>query len=227
MLVVGGCTTKKYVRQQTQPLINHVNQLDTETAKNTNDIRSVAANTQQGLQQANAKSEQAMQRAQQVQDQAQQVNQQLGATSHQVQALDSTMANLDNYQQASMASVHFAFDKANLTSASRQVLDNVLGQLKQNPHSILEVEGYTDSTGPTNYNVKLSQRRADSVVRYLEEQNLAPHRIYLIGLGENQAVASNRTRQGRQENRRVDLKVLTNNLSQNSSASTQPSSNSQ
>ena len=225
LLVAGGCTTKKYVRQQTQPLINHVNQLDQQTAKNTNDIRQVHQNTQQGLQRVDAASQQALQKAQQVQDQAQQVGQQLHQTSGQIKALDATMANLDDYKQTSEATVHFGFDKSNLTSASQQVLDGVAQTLNQNPHAILEVEGYTDSTGPASYNDKLSQWRADSVVRYLEAHNLAPHRIFLIGLGENQAVASNTTRQGRQENRRVDLKVLSNNLGGNSpDASAQPSS---
>jgi len=225
LLVAGGCTTKKYVRQQTQPLINHVNQLDTETAKNTNDIHAVDQRSQQGIQQVNASTAQAVQKAQQVQDQAQQVGQQLNQTSGKIQALDASMANLDDYKQTSAATVHFAFDKANLTPDSEQTLDGVVTQLQQNAHGILEVEGYTDSTGPSAYNDKLSQRRADSVVRYLESKNIAPHRIFLIGLGENQAVAPNTTRAGRQENRRVDLKVLVNGLGASSpAASAQPSS---
>ncbi|MGH7442953.1 MAG: OmpA family protein, partial [bacterium] len=115
LLVAGACTTKNYVRQQTTPLINHVNQLDQETAKNSNDLRQVNQQTQAGLQQANAASQAALQHAQQVQSQAQQVNQQLQQTSTRVTALDSTVANLDNYKQASDATVHFGFDKSNLT----------------------------------------------------------------------------------------------------------------
>lgn len=212
LLVAGGCTTKKYVRQQTQPLINHVNQLDTETAKNTNDIRAVDQRTQQGIQQVNSATQQAVQKAQNVQDQAQQVGQQLNQTSGQIRALDASMANIEDYKQVSQATVHFGFDKTNLTDESQQTLDGVVAQLQQHPHGILEVKGYTDSTGPVSYNNKLSQRRADSVVRYLEGKNIAPHRIFLIGLGENQAVAPNTTRAGRQENRRVDLTVLVNGL---------------
>src|SRR6185312_8292604 len=111
LLVAGGCTTKKYVRQQTTPLINHVNQLDAETAKNTNAIKDVDQRTQKGLQTANASSQQALDKAQQVQQQAQQVGSQLTDTSHQIQALDASMANLDNYKQTSTSTVHFAFDK--------------------------------------------------------------------------------------------------------------------
>lgn len=216
LLMAGACTTKNYVRQQTTPLINHVNQLDAETAKNTNDLRKVDEDTAAGLKQANQSSQAALDHANQVQQQAQQVGQQLDQTSGQIKALDATVANLDNYKQTGQATVHFAFDKSDLTVESQQTLDGVATQLQNDPHGILEVEGYTDSTGPASYNDKLSQRRADSVVRYLEAKSIAPHRIFLIGLGENQAVASNTTREGRKENRRVELKVLTNGLASGS-----------
>lgn len=212
LLVAGGCTTKNYVRQQTTPLMNHVNQLDAETAKNTNQIKEVDQRTQAGLNQVNDASQAALQHAQQVQGQAQQVSQQLNQTSGQIQALDATMANLDDYKQTSQATVHFAFDKAALTAEAQQTLDGVAAQLQQNNHGILEVQGYTDTSGPASYNNQLSKRRADSVVRYLEAKNVPPHRIFLIGLGESQPVAPNTTREGRKENRRVDLKVLTNGL---------------
>lgn len=215
MLLFSGCTTKKYVRQQTAPLMNHVNELDAQTAKNSNAIKDVDTRAQQGIAKANESSQQAINQAQQAQGAAQQVNQQLGQTSHQIQSLAATVANLDNYQQVSETAVHFGFDKWQLTPDARQKLDDLVSQLNQSPHSILEVEGYTDSTGPATYNYKLSQRRADSVVQYLESKNVPPHRIFMIGLGENQAVASNRTRAGRKENRRVDLRVLVNSLGQN------------
>jgi len=213
LLVAGGCTTKNYVRQQTTPLMDHVNTLDAETAKNTNAIKDVDQRTQAGIAQVNQSSQAAMRQAQQVQGQAQQVSQQLNETSGKIQSLDNTVANLDDYKQSSQATVHFAFDKSLLTTDSKQTLDGVVAQLQQDPHGILEVQGYTDSTGPATYNDKLSQRRADAVVRYLEAKSLAPHRIFLIGLGEEQPVAPNTTRDGRKQNRRVDLKVMTNNLS--------------
>lgn len=212
MLVAGGCTTKKYVRQQTAPLMEHVNQLDAETAKNTNAIRDTDQRTQKGLEEVNASTDKALASAQQAQEQASQVNSKLANTSNQIEALDKTVANLEDYKQTSEATVHFGFDKATLTPEAKSELDKVVAQLQQDSHGILEVQGYTDTTGPAAYNDKLSQRRADAVVRYLEANNIAPHRIYLIGLGENQPVAPNTTLAGRKENRRVDLKILTNGL---------------
>ncbi|MGH9475912.1 MAG: OmpA family protein [Terriglobales bacterium] len=212
LLVAGGCTTKKYVRQQTAPLMDHVNQLDAETAKNTNAIQQQREQSQQGLAQVNQATQSAMEQAQKAQQQAQQVGSQLDQTSGQIQSLDKTVANLDDYHQTGQATVHFAFDKATLTPDAKQKLDQVITQLQQDTHGILEVQGYTDTTGPAAYNEKLSERRADSVVRYLEASNIAPHRIYLIGLGESQPAAPNTTLAGRKENRRVDLKILTDGL---------------
>jgi OOP family OmpA-OmpF porin len=212
LVMAGGCTTKNYVRQQTTPLMNHVNQLDAETAKNTNAIRDEDKKTQQGIAAVDAKTQQALDQAQQTQRQAQQVSGQLSATSGKITALDATIANLDDYKQTAQATVHFALNKAELTPEAKQILDGVVAQVQGNPHGILEVQGYTDTTGPKAFNDKLSQERAASVVRYLEANNIAPHRIYLIGLGENQPAEPNTTLKGRQFNRRVDIKLLTDNL---------------
>ncbi|MGH9412970.1 MAG: OmpA family protein [Terriglobales bacterium] len=212
MFVAAGCTTKKYVRQQTAPLMNHVNQLDAETAKNTNAIRQTKQQTDQGIAQVRQSTEKAVDQAQQAQQQAQQVGSKLDQTSGQIQSLDKTVANLDDYHQTGQTMVHFGFNKANLTKQATQKLDQVVAQLQQDSHGILEVQGYTDTSGPATYNLKLSERRANAVVRYLEANNVAPHRIYLIGLGENQPAESNKTLSGRKFNRRVDLTILSNGL---------------
>jgi hypothetical protein len=86
------------------------------------------------------------------------------------------------------------------------------------------VQGYTDATGPADYNYQLSTRRADSVVNYLESKNVPPYKLFLVGLGKNQFVAANTTREGRKENRRVELILMTNSLGrQTSSAQNTPS----
>ncbi len=78
---------------------------------------------------------------------------------------------------------------------------------------IIAVEGGTDSTGDADYNYGLSQRRADSVVQYLASQHSIPaHKIYLIGLGKDKPVESNKTRDGRAKNRRVDVRLMTNSV---------------
>ncbi len=213
-LLFAGCTTKNYVRKQTTPLIDHVNQLDAQTAQQTNNIKTEDQKIQQGLSAVNQRSSQAMSAAQQANAAAQQVGSQLNQQSSQISSLSNTLANLDNYQLNYQAAVHFAFNRFNLTSSSRDVIRDVASRLQQNPHTIIEVVGYTDSTGPQSYNYRLSQWRADSVVNFLEANNIPPHRIFLIGLGKNQYVASNRTARGRRENRRVELRLMANSLAQ-------------
>lgn len=212
IVMTAGCATKTYVSQQTAPLVDHVNQLDTETAQNTNQIRAVDQKTQAGIAQVNQSTQQAISTAQATQTQADQVKSQLDQTSNQISSLDATVANLDQYKQTNQATVHFALNKYALSPEAQQTLDQMVSSVASDPHAIVEVKGYTDTTGPVSFNDKLSRERADAVVQYLEEHNVAPHRIFLIGLGENQPAAPNTTLAGRKENRRVDLTVLVNNL---------------
>jgi outer membrane protein OmpA-like peptidoglycan-associated protein len=75
----------------------------------------------------------------------------------------------------------------------------------------LETTGGTDSVGDAEYNYKLSERRADAVVNYLSTKyNIPPHKFYLIGIGKDQAVADNKTAAGRAQNRRVEVKLMSN-----------------
>lgn len=106
------------------------------------------------------------------------------------------------------ADTFFDFDKSNLKPEGKQVLDQVAQQAKAiNLETVIAV-GYTDSTGPAAYNLGLSDRRAASVKQYLVSQGIAADRIYTEGKGEADPIASNATRQGRAENRRVELEIV-------------------
>jgi outer membrane protein OmpA-like peptidoglycan-associated protein len=118
---------------------------------------------------------------------------------------------LDNYKALGNVTVTFGFDKANLIEDGRSQLDSFAAQLGSAKNYILEVTGGTDSTGPAQYNYELSQRRADAVVQYLASKyEVAPHRFYLIGIGKDKEVASNSTSEGRKQNRRVEVRLLSN-----------------
>ena len=105
----------------------------------------------------------------------------------------------------------FGFDKAVLTKDDKDQLDSFAGQLSSAKSYILEVTGGTDSTGSAEYNYELSQRRADAVVQYLAAKyNVPAHRFYLIGIGKDNAVADNKTAEGRKQNRRVQIQLLSN-----------------
>jgi outer membrane protein OmpA-like peptidoglycan-associated protein len=107
--------------------------------------------------------------------------------------------------------VTFGFDKAVLTKDDRVELDGFAEQIAAAKGFILEVTGGTDATGPAQYNYDLSQRRADAVVQYLASKYEIPaHRFYLIGIGKDKAVAPNTTAEGRKQNRRVEVRLLSN-----------------
>ncbi len=206
-----GCASKKYVRNETAPTVNKVNELDDLTAKNSRDIKDLDQRAQQGIAQANEKAGTADQKAQSAAQAAQQAQQSASTASNGVNALTNTVANLDNYHPVAQTTVNFGFDKADLTRAARQKLDSLASQLQNAQHWIIVLDGNTDSVGPAAYNYQLSQRRADSVINYLASKYGVPaHKIYLIGLGKDKPVASNSSSKGRAENRRVEVKIMSN-----------------
>jgi len=103
--------------------------------------------------------------------------------------------------------VLFESDSANLSPGAFDRLYQVADVLVEYPDSLVEVRGHTDAVGAVAYNQELSERRADSVRRYLVSQGVAPGRISAVGLGESYPVASNESEAGRQLNRRVELEV--------------------
>ena len=214
---VAGCATKKYVTNQTAPLINHAGELDQKTAQNSRAIQDVDQRAQSGIQKAQSSAQQAAQSAQSAANQANQAQTAANDVAHRADSLDAAVKGLDNYKQVADVTVTFGFDKSNLTANAKQQLDNFANQIGNTQSYILEVTGGTDTTGPAQYNYQLSQRRADSVVQYLAAKyNIPPHRFYLIGIGKDQQVASDKTAVGRKKNRRVEVQLLSN-MSQNGS----------
>jgi OOP family OmpA-OmpF porin len=211
MVASVGCASKNYVRQETTPLINKTNELDDLTAKNSKDIKDVDARAQAGIQQVQAKTAEVAQKAQAAGQQADQAQTLATNAVHRVDTLQSTVANLDNYRVVTETSVHFGFDKDSLTKDAKTALDQIATDVPNTKGYILTVEGATDSVGDSDYNYGLSQRRADAVIQYLASQHsIPPHKIYLIGLGKDKPVESNKTREGRAKNRRVDVRLMTN-----------------
>lgn len=104
----------------------------------------------------------------------------------------------------SLGDLHFATGSAKLTSEAKSVLDGALANINAISSS-LTVEGHTDSRGSESFNLDLSQRRAQSVVDYLVSKSVSSSRLNPIGKGEGSPVASNDTREGRYQNRRVEV----------------------
>jgi OOP family OmpA-OmpF porin len=213
MAATFGCTTKNYVKQQTTPLINKTNELDDMTAKNSKDIKDVDARAQAGIQAVNAKTADVEQKAQTAGQNAASAQQMADAANGRVGVLTNTVANLDNYRPVAETSVKFGFNKDNLTPQSKEALDQMAGSIASTKGYIITLEGGTDSVGSAEYNYDLSQRRANSVIQYLASKyNVPAHKIYVIGLGKDKPVETNKTKEGRADNRRVDVRLMTNTV---------------
>ena len=106
------------------------------------------------------------------------------------------------------ADTHFDFDKSALKPEGKARLDDLVGKLKAVNLEVIIAIGHTDSIGTKAYNQKLSVRRANSVKAYLVSKGIEANRIYTEGKGETQPIADNRTREGRAQNRRVEIEVV-------------------
>jgi OmpA-OmpF porin, OOP family len=103
--------------------------------------------------------------------------------------------------------VYFDFNKATIKPVSFALLDDVAQAMKDNPKIKVEVQGHTDSVGNDDYNLKLSQSRAESVKAYLVKKGVDEGRMVPKGYGENVPIADNRTKEGRDQNRRVEFVI--------------------
>ena len=226
MVATVGCSSKNYVKSQTTPLINKTNELDDLTAKNTRDIKDVDQRAQAAIQAVNSKTAEVEQKTQTAAQNATQAQQMADAANTRVGVLTNTVVNLDNYHAVAETSVKFGFDKDNLTKKAQEALDQLAAQIASTKGYIIALEGGTDSVGPADYNYDLSQRRANSVIQYLASKyNVPAHKIYVIGLGKDKPVEPNKTAAGRADNRRVDVRLMTNTTGGNAPASTPTTGN--
>jgi outer membrane protein OmpA-like peptidoglycan-associated protein len=143
-----------------------------------------------------------------------------------VTATNERISALDDYQVQNNTAILFKVGSAVLSRDSKAQLDEIAQQALNAKGYVLEVSGFASADGSTDANRRLSQRRADTVIRYLVENHNIPLRriVTPYGYGEAQAVADNTTREGREQNRRVEVKVLVNRgLMQSAPTMTRPS----
>ena len=106
--------------------------------------------------------------------------------------------------------VNFDFNSSNLTSTAKSNIDKLAEVLKNNPDTNINVYGYTDSKGSDDYNLALSEKRANAVIDYLVAKGIAKSRLFAMGRGEQDPIASNDTDAGRAKNRRVEFAITAN-----------------
>jgi OOP family OmpA-OmpF porin len=220
ILALSGCASRKYVRLQTQALEPAIQEASNGVKENAERIDAVDRRAQQGVtaaQAADQKATQAQTAAQTAQTAAQgadrkadTANQGVQQANNRINTLESRIANLgtsDNYAESDKQTVTFKFNSSVLDAAAKSTLDRLAGGVG-NTGYMIELQGYTDARGSEQYNIGLSQRRAEAVERYLVTKKIPLYRISIVGLGKDDPVADNKNEQGRAQNRRVEVRVL-------------------
>lgn len=177
-LVATGCATKGFVKSE-------VAQSKAYTDSRVGEARSELS---AGVQQAQSRADQAYEKA----------------------TLAERLANGHiAYEVVSTHRVHFDFDDYRLTSEAQSVLDDLGAKLSSYPRYVLEIRGYADATGSNRYNFRLGNERAQSVQRYMMTRFQVPAtRVAIVSFGEEEPMANNDTRAGREQNRRVQVSLL-------------------
>ena len=129
-----------------------------------------------------------------------------------VKAVNERVSSLDDYDVQETVSVNFRVNSAVLSPEAKTSLDELAAKTQSAKAFMIEVAGHTDATGSEAKNFRLSQARADAVVQYLAVQHKIPLRRFVtpMGYGKTESVADNTTAEGRQQNRRVEVKMIIN-----------------
>lgn len=202
-LALGGstaCATKKFVKGQVTEVNDKVEGLSRSVEENQERTRTNEGRIGEVDQRAAA----AGQRADQARAAADAVN-------SRADKIEAASKRLVYEVVLSEDKGNFKFGQAAMPDDAKGELDQLVQQLKSEPSgAFIEIEGHTDDRGRPDVNYRLGLQRAENVKRYLYEQHQVPlHKISVISYGEDKPIAPNKTRDGRAQNRRVVIKVLT------------------
>jgi outer membrane protein OmpA-like peptidoglycan-associated protein len=224
-----GCATKKYVAKTVAPVEQRVTgtegknqeqdktiasqgteiqELDRDLSRTKEKLTDTDNRANQGIQAAKAADQKAGD-ARQAADGAQQSANNAKTFAEQgLDRLGRTVDGMNKFQMTKTEVVLFKVNESRLTDDAKQQLDDLAKQASSMDRYVIEVQGFTDKTGSVMGNDVLSQRRAESVARYLTNQYKIPVRnITMLGEGYAQPVADDKTRDGRKQNRRVEIKL--------------------
>ncbi len=213
---LGGataCATKKYVQTEVGGVNSKVDTLSKSVEENqqrTRQNEDKIAGVDQKAGAAGAAAGQAQQAATAAGSKAEAANAAALAAAAKAAEVDKASKRLMYTVVLNESEGNFKLNTAKLPDAAKAKLDELMAKVKADPQgAYFEIEGYTDSTGSPEGNKKLGLARADAVRDYLYKQHQVPlHRMNVISYGEENPVASNKTRDGRAQNRRVVIKVL-------------------
>jgi outer membrane protein OmpA-like peptidoglycan-associated protein len=204
--VAPACATKKYVRTE----VGNVNSKVDTLSGTVEDTQERTKRNEERIGTVDQKAEAAARSATEARSAADAAAAKANEVNGRVDAVEAANRKLIYTVTLSEDEGNFKFGKTDLPDEAKAKLDEMISQMKANPQNVfIEIEGHTDNVGSKETNYKLGLDRADAVKRYLYEQHQIPlHKINVISYGEEKPVAPNNTRQGRAQNRRVVIKVL-------------------
>jgi outer membrane protein OmpA-like peptidoglycan-associated protein len=233
-LLGTGCATKKYVAQQVAPVESHVGAVESKNdSKNADQDKTIGeqkeqlagvdrdlSRTKERLTDTDSKAVAAGQAAASANQAAASANQAAGAAQkaadgarsyaeQSISRVEKTMDSMNKFQMVKSVTVLFGVNEAKLTADGKRDLDDFARQAGGMQRFAIEVQGFTDKTGTPTVNEALSQARAEEVARYLANEHKIPLRsISTLGSGYALPVADDKTRDGRKQNRRVEVRLF-------------------
>ena len=219
---VNPFARKSYVKRQTDPIRDRVNELDDLTAANGKAIRDTDARAQAGIKLASDKANEADQHAVDAGNKATMAHQSAQQATARIQSVETVVGNIDQYKASNQTEIRFKPGQIELSKNAKDALDEMANGVKGQRGYIIEVQGFSSGKGQAA--ITNSQKVAESVVRYLVLSNEIPvYRIYLVGMG-NAPVASTdeNGKTKHMSGSRVEISLLKNNLEQLASDSSAP-----
>src|SRR5262252_1023422 len=215
LVTVGlpACATKGFVRQRVGEVNGKVDNLATsveETQERTKKNEAAIGEADQKAQAAGTAANQAQQAANAADSAAKGANARANAVGEKTDALDKASKRLVYTVVLSEDEGQFKFGKTQLPDEAKAKIDEMIMKLMADPNgAFIEIEGHTDNVGGKEINQKVGMERAEAVKKYLYEQYQIPlHKMNVISYGSEKPVASNKTKDGRAQNRRVVIRVL-------------------
>jgi outer membrane protein OmpA-like peptidoglycan-associated protein len=217
---VNPFARKNYVKRQTEPIRDRVNELDELTSSNTKAIKDTDSRAQAGIKLASDKADAADQHAVDAGNKATAAQQTAQQVTTRVQTVETVVGNIDQYKASNQTEIRFRPGQTVLSKNAKDALDTMASGVKGQRGYIIEVQGFSSGKGQTA--ITTSQKMAESVVRYLVLNHEIPvYRIYLVGMG-NAPVPTDDAKTKRVSGGRVEISLLKNDLEQLSANSGAP-----
>jgi outer membrane protein OmpA-like peptidoglycan-associated protein len=220
---VNPFARKSYVKRQTEPIRDRINELDDLTAANSKEIKDVDSRAQAGIKMASEKANEADQHAIDAGNKANQAQQSAQQATNRIQTVETVVSNIDQYKASNQTEIRFRPGQTVLSKNAKDALDDMANGVKGQKGYIIEVQGFSSGRGQTA--IANSQKMAESVVRYMVLNHEIPlYRIYLVGMGNAPAPGEEEAHAKHLSGGRVEVSLMKNDLEQLSSNSAAPGS---